>query len=322
MAIQIFTGNIIAIIWDFDQTLIPGYQQNPIFDFYEVDAKKFWNEVKKLASHYLKQQITVSPDTIYLNHILTHVKCGKFPGLNNKKLQEFGKQLEFYPRIPDFFIEVNETAEENKEFTKHSIKIEHYIVSTGLRQIIRGSDVSKFVDGIWACEFIEEPAQPGFNSIGKNKIPKNSKQDVSQVGYFLDNTTKTRAIWEINKGTNKDAQIGVNDLIAEEDRRIPIRNMIYIADGPSDIPCFSIVNRFGGRTLGVYNPNQNQHFDEVKKLSDQGRVQYFAPADYTKDSPASRWILKSVQEIGELIVRDRNRILTDKVGPSAKHIID
>ena len=242
MAIQIFTGNIIAIIWDFDQTLIPGYQQKPIFNHYEVDEKHFWEEVKKLASYYKKQEINVSTDTTYLNHILTHVKCGKFKGLNNKKLQEFGKQLKFYDGIPEFFDIAKNHIEKNKEFSEHSIKVEHYVVSTGLRQIIKGSEVSKFVEDIWACEFIEEPAQPGFNS-KKEKNNEKADAEISQVGYFLDNTTKTRAIWEINKGTNKDPQVGVNDLIAEEDRRVPIRNMIYIADGPSDIPCFSKLGR-------------------------------------------------------------------------------
>jgi hypothetical protein len=319
MAIQIFTGNIIAVVWDFDQTLIPGYQQKPIFDHYNVDANHFWKEVEELATYYKKQKINVSPDTIYLNHILTYVKSGNFQGLNNKKLQEFGKQLEFYPGIPDFFEIANKHIENNKEFNKHSIKVEHYIVSTGLRQIIKGSIVSEFVEDVWACEFIEEPAQPGFDS-KKEKNNKKADGEISQVGYFLDNTTKTRAIWEINKGTNKDPKVGVNDLIAEEDRRVPIRNMIYIADGPSDIPCFSIINKFGGITLGVYNPNQDKHFNEVKKLQDQGRVQHFSPADYSKGSDVCKWILKSLEEIAELIVKDRNRLLSEKVRESSKHI--
>jgi len=319
MAIQIFTGNIIAIIWDFDQTLIPGYQQEPIFNHYNVDARDFWDEVSKLADHYRKQEIIVSPDTTYLNHILTYVKCGKFKGLNNKKLREFGSRLEFYHGIPEFFEIAKDFIEKNEEFNKRSIKVEHYVVSTGLRQIIRGSKIAKFIDDIWACEFIEEPAPPGFNSKNK-KDNKKEEQEISQVGYFLDNTTKTRAIFEINKGTNKDPKVGVNDLIAPEDRRVPIRNMIYIADGPSDIPCFSIINKFGGRTLGVYNKENNEHFNEVKKLQDQGRVQHFSPADYTKGADAYKWILKSLEEIGKLIVQDRDRILANKVGKSSKHI--
>lgn len=321
MAIQIFTGNIMAIIWDFDQTLIPGYQQDPIFEHYDVDATDFWNEKDGLLADYKEEGIIVSPDTIYLNHILTYVKFGKFKGLNNKKLKEFGSQLKFYPGIPQFLETARNHIEKNSEFSKQSIKVEHYIVSTGLRQIIRGSEISKFVDDIWACEFIQEPTQPGSNST-KGKDNETVEKEISQVGYFLDNTTKTRAIWEINKGANKDPEIGVDDLIAEADRRVPIRNMIYIADGPSDIPCFSIVNQFGGRTLGVYNPANDKHFNEVKKLQDQARVQHFSSADYSKNSDACRWILKSLEEIGELIVRDRNRVLTDRVGKSAKHLID
>ena len=102
MAVPIFTGNTIAIVWDFDQTLIPGYQQKPIFDQYGIDEKEFWEEVKGLEAYYRKQQVRVSPDTLYLNHLLTHVAEGKCPGLNNKKLKEIGSRLEFYPGMPAF----------------------------------------------------------------------------------------------------------------------------------------------------------------------------------------------------------------------------
>lgn len=144
---------------------------------------------------------------------------------------------------------------------------------------------------------------------------------IRQVAYFLDNTTKTRAIWEINKGTNVDDRVGVNDLIAPEDRRVPLRNMIYVADGPSDIPVFSILNLFGGRTMGVYNPAQDEHFRRVKHLQDQGRVQHIAEANYTVGSGAYRWILLSLEEIAELIVKDRQRALADRVQAPGGHVV-
>jgi len=324
MAIQIFTGNVIAVLWDFDQTLIPGYQEEPIFDYYKIDSEEFWKEVGQLTEYYQKEGIIVSPDTIYLNHILTYVKKGIFKDLNNKLLRTFGEILEFYKGLPDFFIDSKEIIEKNSEFSKHDISVEHYIVSTGLRQIIKGSRIAKFTTDIWACEFIEDPAQPGFcetSPASKDRVAGQTEPGITQVGYFLDNTTKTRALWEINKGTNKDPNVGVNDRIAPEDRRVPIQNMIYIADGPSDIPVFSIINQYGGRTLGVYNQAQDSHFNEVKKLSDQGRVQHFSPADYSKGSDAYRWIIKSMNEIASKIVEVRNRALVDKVGKSSKHVI-
>jgi hypothetical protein len=308
MAVPLFTGNVIALIWDFDQTLIPGYQQGPLFRHYDINEPQFWKEVDALTAHYKGRGIEVSPDTTYLNHLLTYVKSGKLPGLTNAKLREFGRELEFYPGMPDFMAAARNSIEESEDFQKHAITVEHYVVSTGLRQVILGSAIADHVKGVWACEFIEEPAAPGFLEAGGTALP-NGDREVSQVGYFLDNTTKTRAIWEINKGTNVDSRIGVNDLIALEDRRIPLRNMLYIADGPSDIPVFSILNQYGGRTLGVYNPALDEHFKKVKGLRDQGRVQCVAEADYRATSMASRWILESLHEMASVIVKDRERAL-------------
>jgi len=322
VAVHIFSGNTIAVIWDFDQTLIPGYQQSPIFSDYGIDEDKFWSEVNNLPKHYKSSQnIIVSPDTAYLGHILTYVREGKMSGLTNERLRAFGSEQEFYPGLPDFFPEVKKAIEEDKEYSKHEILVEHYIVSTGLRQVILGSKIAEYVEDVWACEFIESAAPPGF-TCAEEKTPTESGSscEISQIAYFLDNTTKTRAIWEINKGTNKDPNVGVNHLVAQEDRRIPLRNMLYIADGPSDIPVFSILNQYGGRTLGVYNPKQEKHFAEVKRLGDQGRVQYYAEAKYSSGSPANRWIITTLREIADLIVRDRNRLLADTVGTPASHV--
>jgi hypothetical protein len=319
MAVPLFTGNVIALIWDFDQTLIPGYQQGPLFKSYEIDEQEFWREVEALAAQYKGRGIDVSPDTTYLNHLLTYVKTGRLAGLTNRRLRELGAELAFYEGMPDFMALAKSSVEERDTFQRHSITIEHYVVSTGLRQMILGSAVAPHVKGVWACEFIEEPAAPGFLETGAAPLPDGDRE-ISQVGYFLDNTTKTRAIWEINKGVNVDPQIGVNDLIAQEDRRVPLRNMLYIADGPSDIPVFSILNQYGGRTMGVYNPSSDKHFKTVKRLRDQGRVQFVAEADYRPRSAAARWILASLEEMAEVIVRDRERALVDRVSAPGGHV--
>lgn len=318
MANLLFTGNIIAIIWDFDQTLIRGYQQAPLFKKYDIDANVFWEEVNALSDYYRERDINVSKDTIYLNHILSYVNEGEFPNLTNKLLNEFGQSQDFYNGIPEIFVKTKEYVQNKREYVKNDIEVEHYIVSTGLRQIIKGSIINDHIDDIWANDFIEYVAKPGF----KQTQEKLSISDcsISQVGYFLDNTTKTRAVWEINKGTNKDSEIGVNDLILEQDRRVPIPNMIYIADGPSDIPIFSILNLFGGKTLGVYNPDNPDHFREVKKLQDQGRVNHFCRADYREGKDAFLWIIDSLRIICDAIVENRARALVEKVKKSTKHI--
>jgi hypothetical protein len=320
LAVPIFKGNVIAVLWDFDQTLIPGYQQKVLFDEYSIDEQTFWRENSALPKYYRAAGIEVSSDTTYLNHLLTYVTAGKLPDLTNAKLKELGARLEFYPGIPEFLRDAKELVEKNEEFRRQEITVEHYIVSTGLRQMILGSAIASFVKGVWACEFIERPAEPGFNTatVSQQQAPS----DISQIGYVLDNTTKTKAIWEINKGVNVDPRIGINDFIAQEDRRVPLRNMLYVADGPSDIPIFSILNQYGGRTLGVYNPSQDEHFKAVKRLSDQGRVQQVGEANYTKGTTTYRWIMASLEEMAEVIVRDRERALADRVLPPGGHVIE
>jgi hypothetical protein len=194
VASPLFTGNVIAVIWDFDQTLIPGYQQVPLFEHYGVDGKVFWDEVNKLEGYYLSQGLRVSPDTLYLNHILTYVKSRRFSGLNNDLLKSLGSKLKFYSGMPRFLRRAISTIEETSKYKDHGITVEHYIVSTGLRQVILGSAAARYVKDIWACEFIESPALPGYleprSDDGDGEPP-----EIRQVGYFLDNTTKTRAIW-------------------------------------------------------------------------------------------------------------------------------
>src|SRR5208283_2019305 len=98
---------------------------------------------------------------------------------------------------------------------------------------------------------------PGF--LQQKELDLSAAAEISQIGMVIDNTTKTRALFEINKGTNKNPAIDVNSNIKPEDRRIPFQNMIYIADGPSDVPSFSVVKRNGGEAYAVYNPaNQEE----------------------------------------------------------------
>jgi hypothetical protein len=274
MTQPLFLQNIIACIWDFDKTLSPGYMQAPIFGMYRIDPKKFWKEVEELPNHYKKDGLDlISTDTLYLNHILTYARQGTFKGLNNARLRKLGNKIELYEGLPDFFDKIKHFVATNPEYAQHEIQVEHYIVSTGLRQMILGSKIAPHVDGVWGCEFIEDAPPPGYLD-----------------AYALDNTTKTRAVFEINKGSNKIPDIAVNAMIPDEDRRVPFQNMIYIADGPSDIPVFSLINQFGGKTFAVYQPGSSKEFSQVNNLQKQKRVQSFGEANYTEDSQTSMWI--------------------------------
>jgi len=309
MATPVFTQTTIAMVWDFDKTLIPGYMQRPLFERYDVDEKQFWSEVNALDRQYREMGCEqVSNELAYLNHVLEYTERGTFAGLNNEILGELGGELEFYPGLPVFFAELRRRLGENSHYAQHELKLEHYIVSTGFTRTIRGSAIADQVDGVWGCEFIETGGE---------------EPRLSRIAYVLDNTTKTRAVFEINKGVNKyPDEINVNASFPENERRIPFNNMIYIADGPSDVPVFSVVKRLGGRTYGVYNPGHEKEFRQVKSLQEQGRVDSIGPADYQTNSQTFMWLWSTVQEIADRIVSEREQALGHRTGEAPRHLND
>jgi len=302
--------NVIAFIWDFDKTLTPGYMQQPLFDEYGVDAKNFWLEVNNLVEHYKKRGLKVSKDTVYLGHILAYADGGPFDGLTNSKLKELGAKVPLVPGMPDFLQRTRSVISENERYAHHDLKVEHYIVSTGLRQMIEGNPIRKLVDGIWACDLLSDP--PGHGYMEKLDTSDDSGK-LTQVGYVIDNTTKTRAIFEINKGVNIEPQLDVNARMDEDERRVPIANMIYVADGPSDVPVFSVVSGAGGRTLGVWTDSAN--YGNVKRLQDEGRVNSIAKSDFSEGSAADMWLMESMREIANRICEVRDRRIKSITAP-------
>ena len=286
-------SNVIAIIWDFDKTLINGYMEDPIFRDYNIDSHSFWKEVSALPKKYEDEQgIRVNPDTIYLNQILRYVKDGKLSGLSNARLRSYGEQLDYYPGVPEIFPKIQQIVESNEDYHIYDIKVEHYIVSTGIAEIIRGSKVMQYVSDVWGCEFIEA-------------ADENGQKVISEIGYTIDNTTKTRALFEINKGVGKIDGITVNTTLPEEHRRVHFINMVYVVDGPSDIPAFSLVNSNQGATFAIYPKGDMTAMKQVEEMRKAGRVQMFAEADYSEGSTAFMWLSAKIEEFANRICREK-----------------
>ncbi len=309
MAKAIYTQTIIAMIWDFDRTLIPDYSQSPLFLEYGVEERQFWDEVKALTGRYSERGITVAEDTAYLLHMLTYVREGIFGGLTNSRLRELGGRLVMCPGIPEFLTQVQELVHSDERFVQHGIEVEHYVVSTGIKPIIEGSPVGPFVKKIWANEFVDQPPPPNYLREGHTF---GEESEIAQVGYMIDNTSKTRAIFEINKGPN----YPVNARVASEDRRVPIQNMIYIADGPSDVPVFSIIQQYGGRSLGVYQTGEHSNFAGVKQLEDDARVDSIAAADFRPGQQAYLWLIATIQQLATRICEERDRYFASVKAPA------
>jgi hypothetical protein len=163
---------------------------------------------------------------------------------------------------------------------------------------------------VWGCEFLEAP-------------DVNGRQVVSEVIYAIDNTTKTRALFEINKGVNKHPEaVNVNSSIAEDERRVPFANMIYVADGPSDIPAFSVARKGGGRTYAVYNPESARSFEQADNLRADDRVDMLGPADYRIGSPTEMWLKLHIGKIADAIVHGKQEILRETSRGIPQHFVE
>jgi hypothetical protein len=315
-----FSQTVIAVVWDFDKTLIPGNMQGPLFEHFGIDERAFWEEVEALHDWYLAHGAgRVNDDSLYLNMLLEYVRAGRMPGLDNALLRELGRDLVFHPGIPDFLRTLQRIVDDEPVYQRADLAVEHYIVSTGLRPMIDGSAVRPFIEDVWACEFIEAHHPPGYLNAQSELFPR---RELTALAYAVDNTSKTRALFEINKGSNTRPEIHVNSVLPRALRRVPFENMIYIADGPSDVPAWSLVQSEGGRTLGVYQRGSRAQFEQISALQRDGRIQALAEADYTTDSTAWLWLTTEVRRIADGIVEEREAALRSALRPPARHLAE
>ena len=219
-----------------------------------------------------------------------------------------------------FFAEVKDLVAGDPKYKAFDIRLEHYVVSTGFAETIRGSAIAPHVDGIFGCEFIENALQPGFLDGAPAACPA-AGGEITQIACALDNTSKTRYLFEINKGSNRYPDtIDVNSSIARESRRVPFENMVYVADGPSDVPAFSILNYNGGSTFAVYPKGDVKAFRQVEMLRRDGRVQMFGEADYQEASQSWLWLTEKVRSIADRIVARKQEAIRSSASTPPGHL--
>ena len=158
--------------------------------------------------------------------------------------------------------------------------------------------------------------------VGDSRVVGGPAPTITQIGYAIDNTTKTRALFEINKGVNVEPEIDVNGVMPESERRVPFSNMICIADGPSDVPMFSVLKRSGGKTFAVYDPGNRKHFDQVSRLVEQERVIASFPADYSEGNAAWLWLHRAARQIADEIVKRREAALSRATASGPRHVAE
>ncbi len=247
----------VALIYDFDGTLAPGNMQE--FDFIPAvgkSNKEFWHDANSLA----EQQ---DADGI-LTYMAKMVHEARATGLSLKReaFQESGRKVQLYNGVKSWFGRMNAYA------TEKGIELVHYINSSGLKEIIEGTEIAHEFRKIYACSFL---------------------YDIDGIAYWpavaVNYTNKTQFIFKINKGVESvyDSK-RVNTYIEEDKRPVPFKRMIYVGDGTTDIPCMRLVKNFGGHSIAVYNPEQKGARKEMGSLIRDNRVNFVCPADYSAGS--------------------------------------
>ena len=247
----------VALIYDFDGTLSPLNMQE--YDFLKAigikDKKKFWAENSEMVSQHNASNILC-----YMKLMLEKARAAHV-SVKRQQFVDFGKSIELYNGVKEWFGLINDLGK------KIGVNIEHYINSSGLKEMIEGTPIAKEFKEIYACSFMYEDDVAVWPSVA------------------VDFTAKTQYLFMINKGISKISDNArVNEYKPYEERAIPFEHMLYFGDGTTDIPCMKLVKQQGGYSFAVYKPRDGKKKTAAGKLVAEKRVNFVCPADYSKGS--------------------------------------
>lgn len=262
----------LAIIYDFDGTLAKGnIQENFFIPELGIEKEKFWNSVKQLAEDHKMDEILA-----YMYQLIKMAN-EKNVKINRENIKRHGNIIQYFSGVKEFFGEINKVGKENK------VNIEHYIISSGTKEMIEGTDIAKHFTRIYASTFMyEQHGVPIWPALA--------------INY----TTKTQYLFRINKGiedSHKHDQI--NKYVEKKNRPIPFEQMIYLGDGETDIPAMRLVKDQGGVSIAVYEKGKKKAKARADGLLKDGRVNYIAEADFSKEKTIFKIITAIIKMINE-----------------------
>lgn len=253
----------IAIAYDFDGTLAKGnIQENSFIPDLGMKKDEFWQEVRKLSEENEMDEILA-----YMYLLIEKARTANVK-IDRDSLKNHGKTVQYFDGVEDFFRRINDYGK------SQCVNIEHYIISSGTKEMIEGTSIAKNFKYIYASSFMYD----------QHKIP-------TWPAMAINYTTKTQFLFRINKGIeNSWDNSQINNYTPKEERPIPFNRIIYIGDGLTDVPAMKMVNYQGGTSIGVYDPSTRGSKGKVNQLLEEGRVSFFAPAKYTEYSEIDKII--------------------------------
>lgn len=246
-----------AIAYDFDGTLTPGNMHEYSFiPAINTSAVPFWNEVKNISREQQADEILA-----YMHLMLEKAHTAKVP-VRRKDFSDFGRRIQFFDGVVEWFSRINSYAKDR------GITLEHYIISSGIKEMIEGTVIAKKFKAIFASSFM-------YDHHGIAHWP------ALAVNY----TTKTQYLFRINKRCLDVADdTTINSYVRPGNRPVPFTRMIFIGDGSTDIPCMKLVHAQRGHSIAVFKTTDGDAKRKAQKLINEDRVNFIAPADYSDGS--------------------------------------
>lgn len=255
----------VAFIYDFDGTLAHGnIQEYNFIPALNMTSDEFWDEVEDLKIKNNMENV--------LAYMYLMLRKAEEHNISVKKsaFVEYGKNITFYPGVLSWFDRINSYAKDL------GIIMHHYIVSSGIKEMIEGTDIADKFERIYACSFL-------YN------IDEIAKWPAVSVNY----TNKTQFLYRINKGIYEVYDASINDKMLDKDKKIPFENMVYFGDGLTDVPCMKLVKDNGGTAISLYEKDNRL----ASKLLNDGRVNYVTKTDYTEGSDLDLYVKNTLVNI-------------------------
>ena len=297
------TRPTVALIYDFDGTLSPANMQEfGLIQTFGKDPALFWSRSNQLSQDndaseilcYMKTMIDEARASEILCYMKTMIDEARASGvhLTRESFRRFGSMVKLYPGVREWFGKINEYGRSK------GLQIEHYINSSGLTEMIEGTEIYPEFKNVYACSFLYEDGEAVWPAVA------------------VDYTAKTQFLFKINKGVMsiRDHTL-VNRYLPEKERPVPFSRMIYFGDGATDIPwpvpfsrmiyfgdgatdipCMKLVKQFGGHSIAVYNPDGHEREKSERLLSEQ-RVHFVCPADYSEGKRIYRVVTAIIDKI-------------------------
>lgn len=257
----------IALVYDFDKTLSTNDME--AFGFIQglgMTEDEFWGKCAEFSAKHESDSVLT-----YMYLMVKYSKEKHFP-LSKQSLKNCGKEVQFFKGVETWFERINDFGKQN------NVKVEHYVISSGLKEIIEGTSISKYFTQVFAGYFAYENDIPVWPALALNY------------------TSKTQFLYRINKGILDIKDNKVNEEMNHDDRIVPFSNIVYIGDSETDIPCMRLLQKNGGTAIGLYQSNTtNEQY--LRDLQKRERIDFVAEANYCNGSELDEIVKELIKKV-------------------------